>query len=83
MPGDHRTPTVRLRRPAGDLWSLHASPGPTRDEIAERTGINVAILYRIERIEHARVNPQTRTLRTLLDLYGVEQAQRGEPIGLA
>jgi len=51
----------------------------TRDANAKRTGINVATLCRIE---HARVRPQTRTLRTLLDLYGVEQAQRDEPIAL-
>src|SRR5206468_3154005 len=82
MPGDRQTPTVRLRRRAAELRYLCAPSGLTRDEIAERTGINVATLYRIERIEHARVKPQTRTLRTLLDLYGVEQAQRGELIGL-
>jgi hypothetical protein len=34
------------------------------------------------RIEHARVRPQTRTLRTLLDLYGVEKEQQAELIGL-
>jgi DNA-binding XRE family transcriptional regulator len=78
MPGDRQTPTVRLRRPA-ELRSLRASSGLTRDEIVERTGINVATLCRIE---HARARPQTRTLRTLLDLYGVEQAQRGELIAL-
>jgi len=55
---------------------LRASPGLTRDAIVKRTGINMASLYRIE---HARVRPQTRTLRTLLDLYGVQQAQRDEP----
>ena len=69
MPGDRRTPTVRLRRLAAELRSLRTSSGLTRDEIVERTGINVATLYRIE---HARVRPQTRTLRTLLDLYRVE-----------
>jgi transcriptional regulator with XRE-family HTH domain len=67
MPGDRRTPTVPLRRPAAELRSLRTSSGLTRDEIVERTGINVATLYRIE---HARVRPQTRTLRTLLDLFG-------------
>ena len=75
MPGDRRTPTVRLRRLAAELRSLRTSSGLTRDEIVERTGINVATLYRIE---HARVRPQTRTLRTLLDLYGVEEAHRSE-----
>ena len=75
MPGDRQTPTVRLRRLAAELRSLRTSSGLTRDEIVERTGINVATLYRIE---HARVRPQTRTLRTLLDLYGVEEAHQDE-----
>ena len=39
----------------------------------------MATLYRIE---HARARPQTRTLRTLLDLYGVEGAHRDEQIAL-
>jgi transcriptional regulator with XRE-family HTH domain len=75
MPGDRQTPTVRLRRLAAERWSLRTSSGLTRDEIVERTGINVATLYRIE---YARVRPQTRTLRTLLDLYRVEEAHRDE-----
>jgi transcriptional regulator with XRE-family HTH domain len=79
MPGDRQTPTVRLRRLAAELRSLRTSSGLTRDEIVERTGINVATLYRIE---HARVRPQTRTLRTLLDLYRVEEPQQDELIAL-
>ena len=79
MPGERQTPTVRLRRLAAELRSLRTSSGLTRDEIVERTGINVATLYRIE---HARVRPQTRTLRTLLDLYRVEQAHQDELIAL-
>ena len=58
---------------------MRASPGLTRDAIVKRTGINMASLYRIE---HARVRPQTRTLRTLLDLYRVEQAHQDELIAL-
>jgi len=79
MPGDRQTPTVRLRRLAAELRSLRTSSGLTRDEIVARTGINVATLYRIE---HARVRPQTRTLRTLLDLYRVEEPQQDELIAL-
>ena len=45
----------------------------------ERTGINVATLYRIE---HARVRPQTRTLRTLLDLYGADEQQQADLVAL-
>ena len=79
MPGKRQTPTVRLRRLAAELRSLRAASGLTRDEVVERTGINVATMYRIE---HARVRPQTRTLRTLLDLYGVEREQQGELVEL-
>ena len=79
MPGKRQTPTVRLRRLAAELRSLRASSGLTRDEVVERTGINAVTMYRIE---HARVRPQTRTLRTLLDLYGVEKEQQAELVGL-
>jgi len=79
VPGKRQTPTVRLRRLAAELRSLRASSGLTRDEVVERTGINVATMYRIE---HARVRPQTRTLRTLLDLYSVEKQEQAELVGL-
>jgi transcriptional regulator with XRE-family HTH domain len=79
VPGKRQTPTVRLRRLAAELRALRASSGLTRDEVVERTGINVATMYRIE---HARVRPQTRTLRTLLDLYGVEKEEQAELVGL-
>ena len=74
MAGKRQTPTVRLRRLAAELRTLRTSSGLTRDAVVERTGINVATLYRIE---HARVRPQTRTLRTLLDLYGADEAAAG------
>lgn len=79
MPGKRQTPTVRLRRLAAELRSLRASSGLTREVILERTGVNAATLYRIE---HARVRPQTRTLRTLLDLYGVDRERQEELVGL-
>ena len=79
MPGKRQTPTVRLRRLAAELRSLRATSGLTREAVVERTGINAATLYRIE---HGRVRPQTRTLRTLLDLYGVDQDQQGELVAL-
>jgi transcriptional regulator with XRE-family HTH domain len=77
--GRRQTPTVRLRRLAAELRSLRAASELTRDEVVERTGINAATMYRIE---HARVRPQTRTLRTLLDLYGVEKEQQAELVEL-
>jgi transcriptional regulator with XRE-family HTH domain len=79
VPGKRQTPTVRLRRLAAELRSLRATSGLTRETVVERTGINAATLYRIE---HGRVRPQTRTLRTLLDLYGVDQEQQAELVTL-
>jgi transcriptional regulator with XRE-family HTH domain len=79
MAGKRQTPTVRLRRLAAELRTLRTSSGLTRDAVVERTGINVATLYRIE---HARVRPQTRTLRTLLDLYGADEQQQADLIAL-
>jgi transcriptional regulator with XRE-family HTH domain len=79
MPGKRQTPTVRLRRLAAELRVLRAASGLTRDEVAARTGINVATLYRIE---HARVRPQTRTLHTLLGLYGADQQQQAVLLAL-
>lgn len=79
MSGKRQTPTVRLRRLASELRKLRSSAGMTQDEVGERTGINVATLYRIER---ARVRPQTRTLRTLLDLYGADEQQQADLVAL-
>lgn len=79
MPGNRQTPTVRLRRLAAELRSLRLSSGLTRDEVVDRTGINVATLYRIE---HGRVRPQTRTLRTLLGLYPVDEPRQAELVAL-
>ncbi len=79
MQGSRQTPTVRLRRLAAELRSLRTSSELTRNEVVERTGINVATLYRIE---HARVRPQTRTLAALLDLYGVDAPRQAELIAL-
>ena len=79
MAGKRQTPTVRLRRLAAELRTLRTSSGLTRDAVVERTGINVATLYRIE---HARVRPQTRTLRTLLDLYGANEQQQADLVAL-
>ena len=79
MADKRQTPTVRLRRLAAELRTLRTSSGLTRDAVVERTGINVATLYRIE---HARVRPQTRTLRTLLDLYGADEQQQADLVAL-
>ena len=79
MTEKRQTPTVRLRRMAAEIRTLRAESGLTRDDVVERTGINAATLYRIE---HARVRPQTRTLRTLLDLYGADLDKQAELVEL-
>ncbi len=73
-------PTVRLRRLASELRRLRQEGGLTREDVAERTGIDRATLYRIE---SARARPQSRTLKSLLDLYDVESASRDELVKLA
>jgi transcriptional regulator with XRE-family HTH domain len=79
MPARRTTPTVRLRRLAAELRRLREAAGLTREGTADQTGINVATLYRIE---HAKVRPQTRTLNTLLALYGVGEEEQAELVAL-
>ncbi|WP_328594763.1 helix-turn-helix domain-containing protein [Actinomadura macrotermitis] len=64
---------MRLRRLASRLFKLREAQGLSREDVAERTGINPATLYRIEK---ARGRPQARTLQALLALYEVEPAER-------
>jgi transcriptional regulator with XRE-family HTH domain len=75
MAGRPHAPTVRLRRVAAELRTLRESARLTREDVAERTGINTVTLYRIE---NARVRPQARTLMTLLDLYEVADDRKAE-----
>ncbi|GAA3395381.1 helix-turn-helix transcriptional regulator [Streptomyces roseoviridis] len=74
-----RPPTVRLRRLAAELRKLRALAGLTREDVTERTGINAATLYRIER---SRARPQKRTLVSLLDLYQADDRQRADLLAL-
>jgi transcriptional regulator with XRE-family HTH domain len=80
MPPRRPTPTLRLRRLAAELRRLRSEAGLTREEVAERTRINEATLYRIE---VARARPQTRTLLALLELYGVSEEFRDELVALS
>lgn len=80
MPDSGRTTTVRMRRLAAELRGLRATAGLSREDVVERTGVNVATLYRIE---HGRVRPQTRTLQALLQAYGVDTAQATELMALS
>ena len=73
-------PTVRLRRLASELRRLRGEADFSREDVSERTGIDRATLYRIE---SARARPQSRTLRSLLDLYDVGDTERDELVKLA
>jgi transcriptional regulator with XRE-family HTH domain len=68
MMQSRRRPTLRLRRLAAEIRRRREEAGLTQDEVFERTSINPATLYRVE---NAISRPQVRTLRALLDLYGV------------
>ncbi|MDH6699888.1 helix-turn-helix domain-containing protein [Streptomyces griseoviridis] len=72
-------PTVRLRRLASELRRLRAAAGVTREEVAEKKGINTATLYRIEK---ARARPQKRTLIALMDLYEATEEQRANLLAI-
>jgi len=72
-------PTLRMRRLASQLWRLRDAAEMSREDVAEKTDINVATLYRLE---NAKGRPQRRTLTTLLDLYEVKDEQRAELLTL-
>lgn len=72
-------PTVRMRRLASELRRLRAAAGMSREDVAERTDINVATLYRLET---ARGRPQRRTMTSLLDIYEVDGDERTELLNL-
>ena len=80
MPARRPTPTLRLRRLAAELRRLRAEAGLTREDVAGRTGVNEATLYRVET---AKARPQARTLTALLDLYAVPDQARVELSDLA
>jgi transcriptional regulator with XRE-family HTH domain len=80
LPSRRQTPTIRLRRLAAELHRLRLAADLRQEDVAERTSINVATLYRIEK---AQARPQRRTLLALLDLYGVNEPQRSELLELA
>ena len=73
LPPRRHTPTLRLRRLAGELRALREAAGLTREGTAHQTNINSATLYRIET---AKARPQKRTLLALLDQYGITDAAR-------
>ncbi|GIG91723.1 transcriptional regulator [Plantactinospora endophytica] len=81
MAARKQPPTVRLRRLAAEIRALRHGAGFTREDVAERTHMNPATLWRLET---ARARPQRRTLLGLLDVYGVTDPERRlELVGLA
>lgn len=74
------TPTVRLRRLAAELRRLREAAEMTREDVAARTSINEATLYRIET---AKTRPQARTLAALCDVYVVSETRRVELVALS
>ncbi len=79
MPRQRSWPSIRLRRMAAQLRELRAESGMTQEDVSERTGIDRSTLYRLE---GAQQRPQRSTLIQLLDLYRVEDPQRGELLTL-
>ncbi|MEZ0073876.1 helix-turn-helix transcriptional regulator [Planotetraspora sp. GP83] len=75
-----RSPAVRLRRLSGELMRLRGEAGFTREDVALRLGVANSTVYRIE-TGHTR--PQGRTMRDLLDLYGVGGSERTALLELA
>ncbi|MEV0593175.1 helix-turn-helix domain-containing protein [Nonomuraea cavernae] len=79
MPQLRQAPTARLRRLAMELRQLRERTGLSREQVADATDINRATLYRIET---AQAKPQVRTLRALLDVYGVPTARQDELVAI-
>ncbi|MGW3368404.1 helix-turn-helix domain-containing protein [Streptosporangium canum] len=75
MPGRHKAPTLRLRRFAAKLRELREAAGLSHVEAADLTGLDRATLFRIE---GAKVRPQGRSLRALLDAYNASEKDRTE-----
>ncbi|MEV7011354.1 helix-turn-helix transcriptional regulator [Streptosporangium sp. NPDC051022] len=75
MPGRSKAPTLRLRRFATRLRELREAAGFSPMEVADLTGLDRATLFRIE---GAKVRPQARSLRTLLDAYRASDEDRAE-----
>ena len=74
-----KPPTVRLRRLAATLRRLRENAGLSREDV-ETDRRQPGHAYRLET---ARSRPQPRTLKTLLNLYGVSDAVRADLLDLA
>jgi transcriptional regulator with XRE-family HTH domain len=74
------SPTLRARRLAIELSSRREAAGLSREEAARRLEWSTSTVFRIET---GRSRPQPRSVRDLLDLYGVTGTERDGLIQLA
>ncbi|WP_424528205.1 helix-turn-helix domain-containing protein [Sphaerisporangium viridialbum] len=74
------SPTLRARRLVVELIKHREAAGLTREETARRLEWSPSTIFRIET---GRSRPQPRSVRELLDLYGVTGAERDGLIQLA
>jgi transcriptional regulator with XRE-family HTH domain len=75
-----QAPTVRQRRLGAALRQLRDNKSLSSEEVGERLGWSAS---KISRIETARIGVRVSDVRLLLELYGVEEHQRGELLALA
>ncbi|GLZ03962.1 transcriptional regulator [Actinomadura sp. NBRC 104412] len=74
------SPTLLARRLAVELTARREAAGLTREEVTRRLHWAGSTLFRIET---GRTKPQPRSVRELLDLYGVPTAEKEGLIQLA
>lgn len=78
--GQAHSPTLRARRLALELTRRREAAGLSREEVTRRLEWANSTLFRIET---GRTRPQPRSVRELLDLYGVTDAEKEGLIQLA
>jgi transcriptional regulator with XRE-family HTH domain len=79
-PSASHSPTLRGRRLAQELVRYRTAAGMSREEVAERLSWAASTLFRIET---GRTKPQPRSVRELLDLYGVGEEEKSGLVQLA
>jgi transcriptional regulator with XRE-family HTH domain len=75
-----RSPTARHRRLMVDLKRLREGQGLTREQVAERIGSSETSIFRYEKGES---RPLPAVVAAMLDVYGVQGAERDELLEMA
>ncbi|WDM16676.1 helix-turn-helix domain-containing protein [Streptomyces lavenduligriseus] len=70
-------PTVRKRRLGMELVRLREASGLKLDDVEARTGLSAS---KVSRIEKARLGVKPNDLTSLLDLYGVDDADKRDAL---